>query len=53
MAIQLFKHDQDAYMAALQMRHDSGKDAVIYPTRTGTSFIAFKLCEDYPEKVIC
>ena len=53
MAIQLCKHNQDAYTAALQMLQNTGKAAVIHPTGTGKSFIAFKLCEDYPEKIIC
>lgn len=53
MAIALFKHNQDAYTAALQMLQTTGKAAVIHPTGTGKSFIAFKLCEDHPEKTIC
>lgn len=53
MAIELFKHNQDAYEAALQMLQETGKAAVIHPTGTGKSFIAFKLCEDHPEKTIC
>ena len=53
MAIELFKHNQDAYTAALQMLQTTGKAAVIHPTGTGKSFIAFKLCEDHPEKTIC
>ena len=53
MAIELFKHNQDAYLAAVQMLQETGKAAVIHPTGTGKSFIAFKLCEDHPEKTIC
>ncbi len=53
MAIALFKHNQDAYTAAVQMLQTTGKAAVIHPTGTGKSFIAFKLCEDHPEKTIC
>lgn len=53
MAIELFKHNQDAYTAALQMLQTTGKAAVIHPTGTGKSFIAFKLCEDHLEKTIC
>ena len=53
MAIELFKHNQDAYTTALQMLQATGKAAVIHPTGTGKSFIAFKLCEDHPEKTIC
>ena len=53
MAIELFKHNQDAYTVALQMLQTTGKAAVIHPTGTGKSFIAFKLCEDHPEKTVC
>ena len=53
MAIELFKHNRDAYTAALQMLKVTGKAAVIHPTGTGKSFIAFKLCEDHPEKTVC
>ena len=53
MAIDLFQHNQDAYTAAVQMLHTTGKAAVIHPTGTGKSFIAFKLCEEHPEKTIC
>ena len=53
MAISLFAHNQDAYNAAIQMLHASGKAAVIHPTGTGKSFIAFKLCEDFPDKTVC
>lgn len=53
MAIELFKHNQDAYAAAVQMLQTTRKAAVIHPTGTGKAFIAFKLCEDHPEKTIC
>ena len=53
MAIELFKHNQDAYLAAMQMLQTTGKAAVIHPTGTGKSFIAFKLCEDHPDQTIC
>lgn len=29
------------------------KVAIVHPTGTGKSFIAFKLCEDHPDKTIC
>lgn len=51
--IDLFRHNQDAYNAALQMLCETGKAAIIHPTGTGKSFIAFKLCEDFSEKKIC
>ena len=53
MAIELFKHNQDAYTAVVQMLQATRKAAVIHPTGTGKSFIAFKLCEDHPEKTVC
>lgn len=53
MALTLYKHNQDAYAAALKMLQATGKAAIIHPTGTGKSFIAFKLCEDYPDQTIC
>ena len=53
MAINLYPHNQAAYNAALEMLNSTNKAAVIHPTGTGKSFIAFKLCEDYPDKTIC
>ena len=53
MSIKLFKHNAEAYRAALDLLSRNGKAAVIHPTGTGKSFIGFKLCEDNPEKLIC
>ena len=53
MPISLYPHNAAAYEAAVSMLHDTGKAAVIHPTGTGKSFIAFKLCEDNPDKRIC
>ena len=53
MRIELFEHNQTAYQAALEMLQTAGKAAVVHPTGTGKSFIGFKLCEDFPDKVIC
>lgn len=52
MAIELFLHNQQAYKNVLDMLSHVGKAAVIHPTGTGKSFIAFKLCEDFPNKKI-
>lgn len=49
MAIQLFEHNQKAYQAAEEMLERCGKAAVVHPTGTGKSFIAFKLVEAHPE----
>ena len=52
MAISLYPHNQAAYASAIAMLAETGKTAVIHPTGTGKSFIAFKLCEDNPKKHI-
>lgn len=46
MAVDLFDHNRKAYQAAAQMLETCGKAAVVHPTGTGKSFIAFKLVED-------
>ena len=53
MRIKLFEHNQTAYQAALDMMKGTGKAAIVHPTGTGKSFIGFKLCEDFPDQVIC
>ena len=53
MAIELYPHNESAYLSALAMLQETGKAAVIHPTGTGKSFICFKLCEDNPEKRVC
>jgi len=53
MAISLFRHNQEAYYAAVDMLAAEGKAAVVHPTGTGKSFIGFKLCEDNPGKTVC
>ena len=53
MALPLYRHKQKAYEAALAMLEASGKAAVIHPTGTGKSLLAFKLAEDHPEASIC
>ena len=51
--IKLYSHNQKAYDLAVTMLKDTKKAAIVHPTGTGKSFIAFKLCEDYPDKTIC
>lgn len=51
--IELYEHNQKAYDAVVSMLAKTGKAAVIHPTGTGKSFIAFKLCEDGPDKTVC
>ena len=53
MKIELFEHNRTAYRAALDMMKRAGKAAIVHPTGTGKSFIGFKLCEDFPDRVIC
>lgn len=53
MAIELFDHNQIAYEAAVSLLKETNKAAIIHPTGTGKSFIAFKLCEDNPNDRIC
>ncbi len=53
MSISLFEHNQAAYNAVIEMLADTGKAAVVHPTGTGKSYIAFKLCEQYPDKTVC
>lgn len=51
--IRLYSHNKKAYDLAVTMLEDTKKAAIVHPTGTGKSFIAFKLCEDYPDKTIC
>ena len=53
MSIELFEHNQKAYISATKMLHEKGKAAIVHPTGTGKSFIGFKLCENNPHKIIC
>ncbi len=51
--MELFAHNQIAYESALTMLSETGKAAIIHPTGTGKSFIAFKLCEEHPNATVC
>lgn len=51
--IELFPHNQAAYDAAEEYLLASGKAAIIHPTGTGKSYIAFKLCEEHSASRIC
>lgn len=52
MALRLFEHNEKAYHAAVRMMEQYGKAAIVHPTGTGKSYIAFKLIEDNPDKVV-
>ena len=43
MRIELYEHNERAYENALLLLQSDKKAAVIHPTGTGKSFIAFKL----------
>lgn len=51
--IKLYSHNKKAYDLAVNMLKDTKKAAIVHPTGTGKSFIAFKLCEDHPDRTIC
>ena len=53
MSVTLFEHNSTAYNAALTLMKSKKKAAVIHPTGTGKSFIAFCLCQDHPGKTVC
>ena len=48
MSIHLFEHNHKAYEAVTEMLEKDGMAAVIHPTGTGKSMIAFKLVEEHP-----
>ena len=50
-ALQLFEHNEKAYRAAIRMMEQYGKAAIVHPTGTGKSYIAFKPIEDNPERL--
>lgn len=52
MALQLYEHNAKAYEAAVQMLSRYGRAAIVHPTGTGKSYIAFKLIEDHPDAVV-
>lgn len=51
MALKLYPHQEQAYDAASRMLAEQGRAAVIHPTGTGKSYIAFKLIESHPDAV--
>ena len=52
MALHLYEHNVRAYAAAAAMLDRYGKAAVVHPTGTGKSYIAFKLIEDHPDAAV-
>lgn len=51
-ALRLFEHNEKAYRAAVRMMEQYGKAAIVHPTGTGKSYIAFKLIKENPGKVV-
>lgn len=53
MKLKLFPHNQAAYEAVSSLLEETGKAAVIHPTGTGKSFIAFKLAiENFDKRIL-
>ena len=52
MSLELFQHNQKAYEAATALMERAGRAAVIHPTGTGKSLLAFKLAEEHPDSRI-
>lgn len=50
-SILLYSHNLVAYQKLVEMLAKNNKAAVIHPTGTGKSYIAFKLIEDNPNTV--
>lgn len=50
MAVELYEHNQRAYLSAAEMLERTGKAAIVHPTGTGKSFIAFKFVEQNANK---
>lgn len=48
--IDLFEHNKEAYEKAEKMLEEEGKAAIIHPTGTGKSFIAYALIERHPDE---
>ena len=46
MGVRLYSHNERAYGAVVRLLGEKGRAAVIHPTGTGKSFVAFKLVED-------
>lgn len=47
--MELYAHNQMAYEALVPMLEQYRRAAVVHPTGTGKSFLAFQLIEDHPE----
>ena len=48
--MELYEHNRTAYEAVLPMLESCRRAAVVHPTGTGKSFLAFQLIEDHPDE---
>lgn len=51
MVLELYPHQVQASQAVSQMLMNKGRAAVILPTGTGKSYIAFHLIEQHPDSL--
>lgn len=49
---ELYSPNRKAYDAACALPKETGKAAVIHPTGTGNSFIAFQFCAGRPQRKV-
>ena len=47
--IALYPHNERAYLAAREMLEQKQRAAIVHPTGTGKSFIAFRFVEEHPQ----
>ena len=52
MSLKLFLHNKQAYEAAMHLMEVEGKAAIIHPTGTGKSFIAFQVAIEHPNESV-
>ena len=50
MGLKLFPHNRHAYESAMYLMETEGKAAIIHPTGTGKSFIAFQVAIEHPNQ---
>ncbi|MEG2842484.1 MAG: Helicase associated domain protein [Ruthenibacterium sp.] len=51
--ILLYPHNDAAYTAAVSLLSETGKAAIVHPTGTGKSYIAFKLAAMHRDACVC
>ena len=53
MGVVLYRHNKIAYESACDMLSTVKRVAIVHPTGTGKSYIAFKMIEDNPDRQFC